>query len=55
LSASWVEAIRLSFDLDTDADREQLDTLLKLTERYCVVFRPSQPRTELSATLANNS
>lgn len=32
-------AIRLHFDLDTDADSEQLDTLLKLTERYCVVYQ----------------
>ena len=31
--------IRLSFDLDTDAPQEQLDTLLKLTERYCVVLQ----------------
>lgn len=31
--------IRLHFDLDTDADPEQLDTLLKLTERYCVVYQ----------------
>lgn len=31
--------IRLHFDLDTDADQEQLDTLLKLTERYCVVYQ----------------
>jgi uncharacterized OsmC-like protein len=31
--------IRLSFELDTDADDEQLATLLKLTERYCVVFQ----------------
>ena len=30
--------IRVHFDLDTDADDEQLDTLLKLTERYCVVY-----------------
>lgn len=29
--------IRLRFDLDTDAEEEQLDTLLRLTERYCVV------------------
>ena len=29
--------IRLSFELETDADDEQLATLLKLTERYCVV------------------
>ena len=31
--------IRLAFDLDTDATPEQLDTLLKLTERYCVVLQ----------------
>lgn len=31
--------IRLSYLLDTDADDEQIDTLLKLTERYCVVFQ----------------
>ena len=31
--------IKLHFDLDTDADEEQLDTLLKLTERYCVVLQ----------------
>src|SRR5262249_3553796 len=32
-------AIRLSFELDTDADEEQLATLMKLTERYCVVYQ----------------
>jgi uncharacterized OsmC-like protein len=32
-------AIRLSIDLDTDADADQLATLLKLTERYCVVYQ----------------
>jgi len=31
--------IRLGFDLQTDADDEQLATLLKLTERYCVVYQ----------------
>ena len=31
--------IRLNFELDTDADDEQIATLLKLTERYCVVFQ----------------
>lgn len=33
------KAIRLRFDLDTDATPEQLATLLKLTERYCVVYQ----------------
>ena len=31
--------IRLTFDLDTDADDEQMQTLMKLTERYCVVYQ----------------
>ncbi|WP_230969153.1 OsmC family protein [Nitrogeniibacter aestuarii] len=31
--------IRLRFVLDTDASEEELDTLLKLTERYCVVYQ----------------
>jgi uncharacterized OsmC-like protein len=32
-------AIRLAFDLDTDASDEQLAKLLHLTERYCVVYQ----------------
>lgn len=32
-------AIRLSIALDTDAPQDQIDTLLKLTERYCVVYQ----------------
>src|SRR5947209_1842465 len=31
--------IQLQFDLNTDASEEQLATLLRLTERYCVVFQ----------------
>jgi uncharacterized OsmC-like protein len=31
--------IRLRFDVDTDAAQEKLDQLLKLTERYCVVYQ----------------
>jgi uncharacterized OsmC-like protein len=31
--------IRLQFDLDTDAGEEQIATLLRLTERYCVVYQ----------------
>ncbi|HEY2242720.1 MAG: OsmC family protein [Xanthobacteraceae bacterium] len=31
--------IRLRFDLDTDAAADKLDQLLKLTERYCVVYQ----------------
>lgn len=43
-------AIRLSFDLDADADEEQLATLMKLTERYCVVFQTLAVPPQLSAT-----
>ena len=32
-------SIRLGFDLDTDASDEQVATLLRLTERYCVVYQ----------------
>ncbi len=36
--------IRLQFDLDTGASEEQIATLLRLTERYCVVYQTlSQP------------
>ena len=31
--------IRLTFDVETDAPQEKLDQLLKLTERYCVVYQ----------------
>jgi uncharacterized OsmC-like protein len=31
--------IRLSFDVETDAPQDKLDQLLKLTERYCVVYQ----------------
>jgi uncharacterized OsmC-like protein len=45
-------SIRLAFELDTDADDEQLQTLLKLTERYCVVLQTIAKAPELSATVA---
>jgi len=45
-------AIRLNFDLDTDASEEELDTLLKLTERYCVVFQTLNTPPQLSASIA---
>jgi uncharacterized OsmC-like protein len=45
--------IRLSFDLDTTATQEQRDTLLKLTERYCVVFQTLAKPPDLSATIAS--
>ena len=44
-------AIRLSFDVDTDASPDQRDTLLRLTERYCVVFQTLASPAHLSASL----
>jgi uncharacterized OsmC-like protein len=44
-------AIRLSFELDTDASPDQRDTLLRLTERYCVVFQTLARPAQLSASL----
>ncbi|SFP56940.1 MULTISPECIES: OsmC family protein [Actinomadura] len=43
-------AIRLRFDLDTDAAEDQLDTLLRLTERYCVVLQTLSSSPRLSVT-----
>jgi uncharacterized OsmC-like protein len=43
-------AIRLRFDLETDAEEEQLDTLLRLTERYCVVYQTIASTPALSAS-----
>jgi uncharacterized OsmC-like protein len=41
--------IRVRFDLDTIATPEQLDTLLRLTERYCVVYQSLARSPRLSA------
>jgi uncharacterized OsmC-like protein len=43
-------AIRLHFDLDTDATPEQRATLLKLTERYCVVYQTLQKPPAITAS-----
>jgi uncharacterized OsmC-like protein len=42
-------AIRLRFDLDTDATEEQRSTLLKLIERYCVIYQSLKTPPQLSA------
>lgn len=44
------KAIRLRFELDTDADQKQLETLLRLTERYCVVFQTLSRSPQISVT-----
>jgi len=43
--------IRLRFDLDTDAAQDKLDQLLKLTERYCVVYQTIRSGPPVEITL----
>ena len=43
--------IRLSFEIDSPASDEQLATLLKLTERYCVIFQTLRTPPRMEATL----
>jgi uncharacterized OsmC-like protein len=43
--------IRLSFDLDTDASEEQIASLIKLTERYCVIFQTLNKPPKLGLTV----
>ena len=44
-------SIRLAFEIDADAPQEKVDQLLKLTERYCVVFQTLNNKPELSVEL----
>ena len=44
-------SIRLAFDLDTDAPEEQIAQLIKLTERYCVIFQTLNHRPELDVAV----
>jgi uncharacterized OsmC-like protein len=43
--------IRLTFELDTDAPKDQLDKLLSLTERYCVVLQTLRTPSKTAATI----
>jgi len=45
-------AIRLRFDVETDAPQEKLDQLLKLTERYCVVYQTLRSGPPIDVTMA---
>ena len=47
-----LQAIRMTFELDTDEPQDKLDTLLKLTERYCVVLQTIAQKPQLSCTIA---
>ena len=48
-------AIRLSFDLETNASDDDLDTLLRLTERYCVVYQTIARTPELTTDWARTT
>jgi uncharacterized OsmC-like protein len=45
------QEIRLRFELDTDAPQDKLDLLLKLTERYCVVYQTIKNGPKVSVSL----
>ena len=49
-----LSAVRLAIHLDTDASAEQIQTLLRLTERYCVIYQTlaRPPALSVSHTLA---
>jgi uncharacterized OsmC-like protein len=49
------KAIRLVFEVDSDASREQLDSLLKLTERYCVVYQTLAQSPGLTTSLTGRA
>ena len=49
------QRIRVVFDLRTDATPDQLDTLLRLTERYCVVYQTLRQSPEMTASFRMSS
>jgi uncharacterized OsmC-like protein len=46
--------IRLHFDLDTDAPADKLESLIKLTERYCVVYQTLKTPANLALSVRTN-
>lgn len=47
------EAIRLRIEVDSPADKDKLDQLFKLTERYCVVLQTLKGGAKVTASLTN--
>lgn len=45
------QAIRLRFDIETDAPQDKVDQLIKLTERYCVVYQTLAVKPDLSVSV----
>jgi uncharacterized OsmC-like protein len=46
--------IRLNFDLDTDAPPEELQNVLRLTERYCVVYQTLRNAPPIAVTMSGS-
>ena len=46
------QAIRMNLKLETNASQEQMNTLLKLTERYCVVLQTLRSATPVQAAIS---
>jgi uncharacterized OsmC-like protein len=46
--------IRLRFDLDTDAPADKVESLIKLTERYCVVYQTLRTPAKLALSVRTN-
>jgi uncharacterized OsmC-like protein len=44
------QRVRLAFDLTTDASEEQIATLIRLTERYCVVYQTLRRPPEIAVS-----
>ena len=45
------QRVRVHFDLATDASQDQLDTLIRLTERYCVVYQTLRQSPAISTSV----
>jgi len=50
-----LQRIRLKFNLESDASQEQLETLIRLTERYCVVFQTLSKPPEIAVAYGSDS
>ncbi len=48
------QRVQLQFDLETDADDEQIETLIKLTERYCVVYQTLKNVPRISTSVSKS-
>jgi uncharacterized OsmC-like protein len=49
-AAVGLKNIRLKFELETDEDKEKVETLIKLTERYCVVLQTLKSTPEITTS-----